>query len=63
LKATAKAIAKDAIGLTIESQVSNEIGLDALAHDAQGRRAPDQLPLAFCALSSTRKAREITGPR
>jgi hypothetical protein len=47
LKATAKAIAKDAIGLAIESQVSNEIGLDTLAHDAQGRRAPNQLPLAF----------------
>ena len=47
LKATAKAIAKDAIGLAIKSQVSNEIGLDALAHDAQSRCAPDQLPLAF----------------
>ena len=47
LEAAAKAIAKDAIGLAIEGQVSNEIGLDALAHDAQGRCAPDQLPLAF----------------
>jgi hypothetical protein len=47
LKATAKAVAKDAIGLAIEGQVSNEIGLDALAHDAQSRCAPDQLPLAF----------------
>jgi hypothetical protein len=47
LQATAKAVAKDAIRLAIESQISNEIGLDALAHDAQSRRAPDQLPLAF----------------
>ena len=47
LKATPKAVAEDAIGLAIKSQVSNEIGLDALAHDAQSRRAPDQLPLAF----------------
>ena len=47
MQAPAKAIAKDAIGLAIEGQVSNEIGLDALAHDAQSRRAPDQLPLAF----------------
>jgi hypothetical protein len=47
LQATPKAVTKDAIGLAIKSQVSNEIGLDALAHDAQSRRAPDQLPLAF----------------
>jgi hypothetical protein len=47
LKATPKAVAEDAIGLAIKSQVSNEIGLYALAHDAQSRRAPDQLPLAF----------------
>jgi hypothetical protein len=47
LQATPKAVAKDTIGFAIEGQVSNEIGLDALAHDAQSRRAPDQLPLAL----------------
>ena len=41
LKATSKAVAKNAIGLAIKSQVSNEISLDALAHDAQSRRTPD----------------------
>ena len=47
MKATPKPVAENAIGLAIKSQVSNEIGLDTLAHDAQSRCAPDQLPLAF----------------
>jgi hypothetical protein len=47
LEATAKAIAEDAIGLAIEGQVANRIGLHCLRHYRKRGRAPDKLLLTF----------------
>jgi hypothetical protein len=47
LQATAKAIAEDAIGLAVEGQVANRIGLHCLGHYRERGRTPDKLLLAF----------------